>query len=86
MYEERTVLSDLHELKKAVTRVSVHRGMFTPAELPRLLDMQTELENTVIAVVVAMYNSGYTWEVIASSVGITRQAAHSRWAKYVDSE
>lgn len=49
--------------------------------LTELVNLQTELTNTITHAVVGLRNHGYSWAEIAHRLGITKQAAQQRWGK-----
>lgn len=47
--------------------------------LPDLAQLATDLETALITAVTGLREFGYSWEQIASRLGVTRQAAQQRW-------
>lgn len=52
--------------------------------LPELLNLATCLEQATAHAVNGLRAYGYSWAEIANRAGITRQAAHQRWATTTD--
>ena len=48
--------------------------------LPALAALSVELDAAIGAAVVGLRKAGYSWSEIAARLGVTRQAAHQRWA------
>ena len=49
-------------------------------ELGQLLGLEREVHRALHTAVTGLRNQGYSWADIALRLGITRQAAHQRWA------
>jgi hypothetical protein len=49
-------------------------------ELAYLLGLQRELQQAIHTAIAGLRAQGYSWADIALRIGITRQAAHQRWA------
>jgi hypothetical protein len=49
-------------------------------ELTQLLSLERELQRAIQTAVNGLRAQGYSWADIALRIGITRQAAHQRWA------
>jgi hypothetical protein len=49
-------------------------------ELTHLLSLERELQRAIRIAVDGLRAQGYSWADIALRIGITRQAAHQRWA------
>ena len=49
-------------------------------ELSQLLGLERELQQAIQTAVNGLRAEGYSWADIALRIGITRQAAHQRWA------
>jgi hypothetical protein len=49
-------------------------------ELGQLLGLERELQVAIQTAVDGLRGQGYSWADIALRIGITRQAAHQRWA------
>jgi hypothetical protein len=49
-------------------------------ELTHLLSLERELQSAIHTAVNGLRAQGYSWADIALRIGITRQAAHQRWA------
>lgn len=49
-------------------------------ELTHLLGLERELQSAIQTAVNGLRAQGYSWADIALRIGITRQAAHQRWA------
>jgi hypothetical protein len=49
-------------------------------ELTHLLSLERELQCAIQTAVNGLRAQGYSWADIALRIGITRQAAHQRWA------
>jgi hypothetical protein len=47
--------------------------------LPDLAQLPTDLDAALITAVTGLRGFGYSWEQIASRLGVTRQAAQQRW-------
>ena len=45
-----------------------------------LLDVQREVERLMLRAVQGMREQGKSWDYIGAQLGVTRQAAHERWA------
>lgn len=52
-------------------------------ELSALLDLQQVLEEAIVQAVAGQLAIGRSWAHIATAAGVTRQAAHERWAARV---
>lgn len=52
------------------------------SELHRLALLRTELARAEETQVRRARNLGYSWQAIASSLGVTKQAAHRRFGKH----
>jgi hypothetical protein len=48
--------------------------------LPALAALSAELDAAITHAVTGLRSAGYSWAEIASRLGVTRQAAHQRWA------
>ena len=48
--------------------------------LPALAGLAVELDAAIGQAVTGLRSAGYSWAEIASRLGVTRQAAHQRWA------
>lgn len=48
--------------------------------LPDLAALSAELDAAIGDAVTGLRQAGYSWGEIASRLGVTRQAAHQRWA------
>lgn len=48
--------------------------------LPDLAALSAELDAAITDAVTGLRAAGYRWGEIASRLGVTRQAAHQRWA------
>jgi hypothetical protein len=48
--------------------------------LPALANLAAELDAAIGTAVVGLRAAGYSWSEIAARLGVTRQAAHQRWA------
>lgn len=48
--------------------------------LPELAALSAELDAAITTAVTGLRAAGYSWGEIASRLGVTRQAAHQRWA------
>jgi hypothetical protein len=53
-------------------------GLTTLAALAR------DIDNALTTAVRGLHRNGYSWAEIAARLGITRQAAHQRWARDLD--
>ncbi len=49
--------------------------------LPDLAALTTDLDTALITAVQGLREFGYSWEQIASRLGVTRQAAQQRWGQ-----
>jgi hypothetical protein len=49
-------------------------------ELTHLLSLERELQRAIQTAINGLRAQGYSWADIALRIGITRQAAHQRWA------
>src|SRR3954447_6489288 len=49
--------------------------------LPDLAALATDLDTALITAVRGLREFGYSWEQIASRLGVTRQAAQQRWGQ-----
>src|SRR4051812_17904128 len=47
--------------------------------LPDLAQLSADLDSALITAVTGLREFGYSWEQIASRLGVTRQAAQQRW-------
>ncbi|OJY45020.1 hypothetical protein [Pseudonocardia sp. 73-21] len=48
--------------------------------LPALAALSADLDAAIGDAVLGLRSGGYSWAEIASRLGVTRQAAHQRWA------
>jgi len=48
--------------------------------LPALAALSADLDSAIGDAVLGLRQAGYSWAEIASRLGVTRQAAHQRWA------
>ena len=48
--------------------------------LPALAALSADLDAAIGDAVLGLRSAGYSWAEIASRLGVTRQAAHQRWA------
>ncbi len=48
--------------------------------LPELVALSAELDAAICDAVTGLRAAGYSWGEIAARLGVTRQAAHQRWA------
>jgi hypothetical protein len=48
--------------------------------LPALASLSADLDAAIGDAVLGLRGAGYSWAEIASRLGVTRQAAHQRWA------
>jgi hypothetical protein len=48
--------------------------------LPALAALATEVDAAIADAVAGLRQAGYSWREIAARLGVTRQAAHQRWA------
>ena len=53
--------------------------------LPELAALSAELDAAIGDAVTGLRAAGYSWGEIAARLGVTRQAAHQRWASTSDS-
>lgn len=53
-------------------------------ELAHLLGLERELQHAIQTAINGLRAQGYSWADIALRIGITRQAAHQRWATTED--
>lgn len=51
-----------------------------PEDLTELLALQVEVEVAIRRAVAGLHAQGRSWGDIAQAAGVTRQAAHKRWA------
>ncbi|GGD73857.1 HTH domain-containing protein [Microbacterium murale] len=51
------------------------------AELHRLTDLRREISRIEEAQVRRARNAGYSWQAIASALGVTKQAAHRKYGR-----
>lgn len=49
-------------------------------ELSQLLSLEREVQAAIHTAVTGLRTQGYSWADVALRIGITRQAAHQRWA------
>ena len=69
---------------KRIMRAAARRaGSADPEDLAELLELEEALSAAVDAAVVGLRASGCSWAQIAEATGVTRQAAHKRWARAV---
>jgi hypothetical protein len=54
--------------------------------LPDLAALSADLDAAITTAVTGLRAAGYSWGEIASRLGVTRQAAHQRWAVPVTGE
>ena len=47
--------------------------------LPDLAQLSADLDAALVTAVTGLREFGYSWEQIASRLGVTRQAAQQRW-------
>ncbi len=52
--------------------------------LPALAALSAEVDAAISAAVIGLRVAGYSWNEIATRLGVTRQAAHQRWASTAD--
>ena len=52
--------------------------------LPALAALSAELDAAITTAVTGLRQAGYSWAEIAARLGVTRQAAHQRWASTAD--
>ncbi len=52
--------------------------------LPALAALSVELDAAIATAVAGLRAAGYSWGEIAARLGVTRQAAHQRWAGAAD--
>lgn len=76
---------DLHEfiagmLRRMIRSAGRRVGEGDIAELESLLNLQHELECSIADAVAGLIAEGYSWAEVAAVAGVTRQAAHRRWA------
>lgn len=84
--DKRDVTDYIKFVKRTIRAIDKRGAELDGIHLRELIDLDSELHDTIRRVVGALRESGYTWDDIASSVGTTRQAAHSRWAYRLESE
>jgi hypothetical protein len=53
--------------------------------LPALAALSAEVDAAIGIAVTGLRAAGYSWAEIATRLGVTRQAAHQRWATTTDS-
>lgn len=53
-------------------------------DIAKVVETQARLEDTLYAHVRLARKSGASWQEIADQLGVTRQAAHTRWSKRVE--
>lgn len=51
--------------------------------LPDLAGISRDLDAALVTAVKGLRETGYSWEEIASRLGVTRQAAQQRWGREV---
>ena len=52
--------------------------------LPALAALSAEVDTAITTAVAGLRRAGYSWGEIAARLGVTRQAAHQRWATTTD--
>lgn len=54
-----------------------------PADLTELLAVEAAVQEAITNAVAGLRASGFSWAQIGEAAGISRQAAHKRWASSV---
>ena len=63
------------------TAIAQEDGGEPLAELHRLADIRQEVARSEEAQVRRARNAGYSWQAIASALGVTKQAAHRKYGR-----
>lgn len=63
------------------TAIAQEDGGEPLAELHRLADIRKEVARSEEAQVRRARNAGYSWQAIASALGVTKQAAHRKYGR-----
>jgi hypothetical protein len=67
----------------ARTRRGAKRGPAYPSCLAPLAELRAEVEYQIVLGVRGAIESGHTWGAVAEQLGVSRQAAHERYAPQI---
>jgi len=71
-------------LRRILVAVERRGAELDPEDLAEVLKIQEHLDRAMTGAVANMLRNGFSWTEIAAPLGITRQAAHKRWAARID--
>lgn len=68
-------------LARLIRAAGRHVGQEDPAQLAKLVELQSVLAEAIQTAIDGQRDSGITWQSMAAELGVTKQAVIMRWGK-----